>query len=70
MNKRVSPVAVQNCGCLGNGCSSDLARIRFRLTEHCVKPCVCVFSAPEILRGNAYGPEVDMWSVGVILYIL
>ncbi|XP_023403854.1 calcium/calmodulin-dependent protein kinase type IV isoform X2 [Loxodonta africana] len=26
--------------------------------------------APEILRGCAYGPEVDMWSVGIITYIL
>ncbi|KAI4570167.1 hypothetical protein MJT46_007461 [Ovis ammon polii x Ovis aries] len=25
---------------------------------------------PEILRGCAYGPEVDMWSVGIITYIL
>ncbi|XP_041085159.1 calcium/calmodulin-dependent protein kinase type IV-like isoform X1 [Polyodon spathula] len=33
----------------------------------CGTPGYC---APEILRGNAYGPEVDMWSVGVITYIL
>ncbi|KAK1805807.1 hypothetical protein P4O66_012856 [Electrophorus voltai] len=33
----------------------------------CGTPGYC---APEILRGNSYGPEVDMWSVGVILYIL
>uniref|UniRef100_A0A8D1I7X9 Calcium/calmodulin dependent protein kinase IV n=2 Tax=Sus scrofa TaxID=9823 RepID=A0A8D1I7X9_PIG len=26
--------------------------------------------SPEILRGCAYGPEVDMWSVGIITYIL
>ncbi|XP_043909945.1 calcium/calmodulin-dependent protein kinase type IV-like isoform X2 [Protopterus annectens] len=33
----------------------------------CGTPGYC---APEILRGNPYGPEVDMWSVGVITYIL
>ncbi|XP_043566467.1 calcium/calmodulin-dependent protein kinase type IV isoform X2 [Chiloscyllium plagiosum] len=33
----------------------------------CGTPGYC---APEILRGYAYGPEVDMWSVGVITYIL
>ncbi|GCB75279.1 hypothetical protein scyTo_0016403, partial [Scyliorhinus torazame] len=33
----------------------------------CGTPGYC---APEILRGCVYGPEVDMWSVGVITYIL
>ncbi|KAM6235751.1 calcium/calmodulin-dependent protein kinase type IV-like [Porphyrio hochstetteri] len=33
----------------------------------CGTPGYC---APEILHGCPYGPEVDMWSVGIITYIL
>ncbi|XP_075681503.1 calcium/calmodulin-dependent protein kinase type IV-like [Rhinoderma darwinii] len=33
----------------------------------CGTPGYC---APEILHGSPYGPEVDMWSIGVITYIL
>lgn len=33
----------------------------------CGTPGYC---APEVLLARAYGPEVDMWSVGVIAYIL
>jgi len=28
------------------------------------------YVAPEVLKGDAYGPPVDLWSLGVILFIL
>lgn len=37
------------------------------LTQHCGTPG---YIAPEILRNELYGKSVDMWSFGVILYIL
>ena len=38
-----------------------------RLSTKCGTPC---YVAPEILTDDHYGPEVDMWSVGVVVYLL
>ncbi|XP_078422345.1 calcium/calmodulin-dependent protein kinase type IV isoform X3 [Cetorhinus maximus] len=46
---------------------SKIADDQVTMKTVCGTPGYC---APEILRGCVYGPEVDMWSVGVITYIL
>lgn len=38
-----------------------------QMSTVCGTPGYC---APEMLRGNVYTPAVDMWSIGVITYIL
>ncbi|XP_058025439.1 calcium/calmodulin-dependent protein kinase type IV isoform X2 [Ahaetulla prasina] len=43
------------------------------VADHVTMKTVCGtpgYCAPEILRGCAYGSEVDMWSIGIITYIL
>jgi len=38
-----------------------------RLTTRCGTPSYC---APELLSGEGYGKAVDMWSLGVLAYVL
>lgn len=48
--------------CLANTIDEDHQLSELSLTEVC--------ASPEILRRQLYGPEVDMWSIGVITYTL
>ena len=45
-----------------------MARVKRRgLTEACGTP---LYVAPEIISGVAYGTAVDVWSLGIVIYIM
>jgi serine/threonine protein kinase KIN1/2 len=47
---------------------SNLYSSRSLLTTYCGS---LYFAAPELLNAKAYtGPEVDIWSFGIVLYVL
>ena len=31
--------------------------------------CICVRAAPEVLKSEGYNRSLDLWSVGVIVYV-
>lgn len=50
---------------------TDFGMARFVQGELATTACGTPnYVAPEIIEGKGYGPEVDFWSIGIILYIM
>eukprot|EP00457_Paulinella_chromatophora_P004007 gb/GEZN01004017.1/.p1 GENE.gb/GEZN01004017.1/~~gb/GEZN01004017.1/.p1 ORF type:complete len:324 (-),score=73.00 gb/GEZN01004017.1/:207-1178(-) len=52
---------------------TDFGLAKFRINANATMHTACGtpgYVAPEVLKNEAYGPEVDVWSLGVIMYIL
>jgi len=50
---------------------SDFGLARFLNNELATTACGTPgYVAPEVLQGVGYGKEVDIWSIGIVLYIL
>lgn len=62
-NRSLSSVKIADFGLA----RSSISRDKNTMSTICGTP---TYVAPEVITGQAYGRAVDMWSAGVILYIL
>jgi len=44
--------------------------LKYPLAFRCKHPPLRGYLAPEVIKQEEYGREIDLWSVGVILYVL
>ncbi len=60
---------------VSHSCDSDVKIIDFGLSAVSLQECqgkvgTAYYMAPEILKGENYDEKIDIWSLGVILYLL
>lgn len=70
-----SDLKPDNLVMVSHSCDSDVKIIDFGLSAVSLQECqgkvgTAYYMAPEILKGENYDEKIDIWSIGVVLYLL